>query len=593
MNAVLALRFFLMPRPQGCILTFSAAILKFPLFPLHSHTSLDNWFVVSAKHKGNDNQRIQREQETIQARAGFETMRFGRLSAALLSSVGHDDEEMNERGEPLLNNAASTNKTSARQRLLTDIMAKQREIFITDLFSLVATVMRDRVGKIQQQSDTAWDTVVRVKDLQIFVFSAFGVACNVAIASVFWYNDKVVYSASGVRQREDILLEEASDGRKVLLYTLQLLLSITTVAACLLIIQKYLLLLEEKRRAWSNVDTYTLQAVENKEEGERLEEKFESSYSFFRSPLRWSLCGELIVTAVHPMIWLNRPETKTFYEVLEVFIFLRLYLVLKLTYSFSQPYKARHDIVASNADLQRSGFQITIASTSKMLFFKYPARFTLSVLVGTLSTLGFIVFILERRFQPEVDKFGRLENALWFTFVTFSTVGYGDLSPQSAFGRLASIAVGASGIAITTIFGGIVTQLMKQSREERYISEYLNVATASHQCRDSAALAIQAAWRHYRQRNGTIKTPWLEVGHKSNLVYAAIKRLRSHRWVMSQSLSSASDPVIDSHLTRLTTDLLASVRLLEKHEKAISAAHNNIDGYVDDIKRVLDDSRCV
>ena len=493
-------------------------------------------------------------------------------------------------------------KTS--DQILQEMLLQQRENFITDLFALMATVLRNRVGRIlQEKGDTAWDDIIRYKDAQIFAFSMIGVLCNVCIASIFWYNDKIGPDPErgGAIVRRDLHLEDVDMGitRKVGLYSFQFALTTTTIITCILIAQKYMLYVEEKKREWSGIDTYNyVQAYaglrdednEHRENAEKILSRYEKAYSFWRSPLRWACFAEITIQLIHPTIWMNTPDSvwRTFYEVLEVLIFLRLYLGVKIVFSFSREYKSRHKILASNSELQRSGFQITAGSTLKMLFFKYPGTFAVSLLVISLINLGFIVFILERRFQPQITSFGKLENAFWFAFVTFSTVGYGDMAPISPLGRLASIFLGAVGITITTIVGGVTTNLMVQSREQRYVSEYLNMVKAADSCKDSAARVIQAAWRYYRIRSGDVMNPWRGGGHKSNFVYANIKEFRSHRWNMSQSKSTANDPVIDSKMNRLSVTLLETVKHLEKHEKSITATAHNIDSYVRDIARLLE-----
>jgi hypothetical protein len=224
----------------------------------------------------------------------------------------------------------------------------------------------------------------------------------------------------------------------------------------------------------------------------------------------------------------------------------------------------------------------------KSLFFKYPVLFATFLLIVSLLNLGFIVFILERRFQPDVGTFGKLENSFWFTFVTFSTLGYGDMAPIAPLGRLASVAIGAVGITVTTIVGGVATALMAQSREQRYISEYLNLVEATTATKDSAALVIQAAWRYHRLTTGQVQQPWQNSGHKSNFVYKNIKEFRSNRWRLSQSKSTANDPVIDSKMNNLTANLVETVRIMEKYEKTANATSQNIDSYVRDIARLLE-----
>ncbi|WP_287180834.1 potassium channel family protein [Mesorhizobium sp.] len=61
---------------------------------------------------------------------------------------------------------------------------------------------------------------------------------------------------------------------------------------------------------------------------------------------------------------------------------------------------------------------------------------------------------------------GRIENwrvdeALYFTFVTGLTIGYGDFSPQHLLTRLLAIAIGFAGIVMTGLIAAVAVQALR------------------------------------------------------------------------------------------------------------------------------------
>lgn len=56
--------------------------------------------------------------------------------------------------------------------------------------------------------------------------------------------------------------------------------------------------------------------------------------------------------------------------------------------------------------------------------------------------------------QP--DKFGSIPRALWWSIVTLTTVGYGDVYPVTALGKLISAVVAIVGIGIIAMPAGIM-----------------------------------------------------------------------------------------------------------------------------------------
>lgn len=70
-------------------------------------------------------------------------------------------------------------------------------------------------------------------------------------------------------------------------------------------------------------------------------------------------------------------------------------------------------------------------------------------LFGLVFVFGAVTFSLEQGQNPQ---FGEFQDGLWWAFVTLTTVGYGDIVPITAGGRIVAV--------ITMIFGIIVYSLV-------------------------------------------------------------------------------------------------------------------------------------
>ncbi len=453
----------------------------------------------------------------------------------------------------------------------------QQEKLITDTFTLVALVIRDRIGRFQQPADKLWDKLLRTKDLQVFLFSIFGVVCSTMMGWYLWHG------APGSQFRSvqpTSKLNELDSSRFAVVVFLQIGLSVSSFSTCVLLYQKYLLLVNEKRRIWSGMDMKQLTIAQlstelTPEQKQMTLAEFKAAYNFWQSNLRFKLAGELMVHIFHPVLFLNEDSTEFIFGFLQAFVFARLYMITQLTYVFSKTYASREEILSSNIELRRTGSPITVYSTLKMLYFTYPSTLTLCLMMIILAVTGFIVFLAERRTQPGLDKFGDLENCYWFTFVTFLTIGYGDIVPQSTFARLVSVFIGAVGITVITVANGIITNLMVQSREQRFVAEYLALVESTKKSRMAAARLIQCAWSFYRTRHGMQQNPWAREGHKTNYIHKSIKKFQKTRWQITQSLSTASDPVIDTKMNNVRDDLDNMSLVLDKHEKTITSTIDN------------------
>jgi voltage-gated potassium channel len=113
-------------------------------------------------------------------------------------------------------------------------------------------------------------------------------------------------------------------------------------------------------------------------------------------------------------------------------------------------------------------------SESLALFFRAYRRCRTEVLT-VLTFVGMVIlfnslamFVVEHPAQP--DKVARPSDAAWWCVVTMSTVGYGDITPITQFGRLVGVATVVVGVAsygvFLTLFGGAWIDVLKERREQ-------------------------------------------------------------------------------------------------------------------------------
>ncbi|HTR87519.1 MAG TPA: cyclic nucleotide-gated ion channel [Reyranella sp.] len=88
------------------------------------------------------------------------------------------------------------------------------------------------------------------------------------------------------------------------------------------------------------------------------------------------------------------------------------------------------------------------------------------VLIGSATA----THIFERDLQP--DKFGSIPDALWWSVVTLTTTGYGDVVPHTVGGKIIGSVVMVSGIVVLALMTGI---LAARFAEEERRGEYLRV----------------------------------------------------------------------------------------------------------------------
>ncbi len=79
--------------------------------------------------------------------------------------------------------------------------------------------------------------------------------------------------------------------------------------------------------------------------------------------------------------------------------------------------------------------------------------------------MSILIYYLERRAQP--DAFSNIGDGLWYSIVTFTTVGYGDLTPITPLGRIFSSIISLIGISIIALPTGIVTSAFMDEMQKK------------------------------------------------------------------------------------------------------------------------------
>jgi len=108
-------------------------------------------------------------------------------------------------------------------------------------------------------------------------------------------------------------------------------------------------------------------------------------------------------------------------------------------------------------------------------------------LVVLLITITPLVYYFEKDAQPEV--FTSMGTTMWWTVITFTTVGYGDMYPVTLMGRILTTFVSFLGIAFYAIPGSIFTSALlekindkkqkKREQKEREEKENLRLKNSS------------------------------------------------------------------------------------------------------------------
>jgi hypothetical protein len=160
-------------------------------------------------------------------------------------------------------------------------------------------------------------------------------------------------------------------------------------------------------------------------------------------------------------------------------------------------------------------------------------------------------------------------DALYLTLVTMTTVGYGDFSPVSDFGKLFAVLAGAFGVVISSFVVAVTASQLAVSRSELFASNWVRLYQLRVREMTLCASLIQVYFRHARAVRRRLAGAEATSYHARRIaISVALHRVRTERIDLLNSDWDGEDPN-SSRLKRIEAGLNL---LLGSRVKSVAAA---------------------
>lgn len=176
---------------------------------------------------------------------------------------------------------------------------------------------------------------------------------------------------------------------------------------------------------------------------------------------------------------------------LSMLMFLRLYLVHRAI--------LLHSKVLLSASYRSIGslnnINFTFRFVLKVLMNKYPGRTLLVFILLFWLTASWMLTLCERQTRAATDH---MNTALWLIAITFLTVGYGDVSPNTGCGKVVCLFTGVMGVACTAMLVAVVTKKLALNKGEKHVHFFMLDIQISKRIRHAAANVLRECWLLHR-----------------------------------------------------------------------------------------------
>ena len=182
--------------------------------------------------------------------------------------------------------------------------------------------------------------------------------------------------------------------------------------------------------------------------------------------------------------------------ILSLPMFLRLYLVCRFLMLHSRLYQDAS--CQSLGALNRIHFNFRFIFKSFMTVYPdyFLTMFMASLILITTWSLRLCEMYNNDPDQKEVH--GNFFNSLWLIAITFLTVGYGDIVPNTHCGRGIAVVTGILGTGCTALIVAILARKMELSRSEKYVHNFVLEVEIGNRLKVEAANIVKHGWRLYK-----------------------------------------------------------------------------------------------
>ncbi|KAL4609664.1 small conductance calcium-activated potassium channel protein 2-like isoform X2 [Arapaima gigas] len=299
------------------------------------------------------------------------------------------------------------------------------------------------------------------------------------------------------------------------------------------------------------------------------------------------ICLEILVCAIHPIpgnytfTWTARlaisyTPSKTDADVdiiLSIPMFLRLYLIAR--------------VMLLHSKLFTDASSRSIGALNKINF---NTRFVMKTLMTICPGTVLLVFTISlwiiaawtvracERYHDNMDITSNFLGAMWLISITFLTIGYGDMVPNTYCGRGVCLLTGIMGAGCTALVVAVVAKKLELTKAEKHVHNFMMDTQLTKRVKNTAANVLRETWLIYKNTKLVRKMDHARVRKHQRKFLQAIHQLRSVK-MEQRKLNDQANSLVDLAKTQnIMYDLISDLNERgEDMEKRIALLETKLE----------------
>lgn len=309
------------------------------------------------------------------------------------------------------------------------------------------------------------------------------------------------------------------------------------------------------------------------------------------------ICVEILVCAIHPIpgnytfTWTARlafsytPSTATADVdiILSIPMFLRLYLIAR--------------VMLLHSKLFTDASSRSIGALNKINF---NTRFVMKTLMTICPGTVLLVFSISlwiiaawtvracERYHDQQDVTSNFLGAMWLISITFLSIGYGDMVPNTYCGKGVCLLTGIMGAGCTALVVAVVARKLELTKAEKHVHNFMMDTQLTKRVKNAAANVLRETWLIYKNTKLVKKIDHAKVRKHQRKFLQAIHQARKLRSVKMEQrkLNDQANTLVDLAKTQnIMYDLISDLNeRSEDFEKRIVVLETKLETLIGSIQ---------
>ncbi|XP_051901933.1 small conductance calcium-activated potassium channel protein 3-like isoform X2 [Pristis pectinata] len=293
---------------------------------------------------------------------------------------------------------------------------------------------------------------------------------------------------------------------------------------------------------------------------------------------------EMVVCAIHPVPgryvfhWRARlafsyTMSETWADVdiiLSIPMFLRLYLIARVMLLHSKLFTDASS--RSIGALNKINFNTRFVMKTLMTI--CPGTVLLVFSISLWIIAAWTVRVCERQ-----DVTSNFLGAMWLISITFLSIGYGDMVPNTYCGKGVCLLTGIMGAGCTALVVAVVARKLELTKAEKHVHNFMMDTQLTKRIKNAAANVLRETWLIYKHTKLLKKIDHAKVRKHQRKFLQAIHQLRNVK-MEQRKLSDQANTLVDlSKMQTIMYDLITELNDRgEDLEKQILSLENKLEG---------------